>query len=105
MLICAHFSLNELYFHYKKAEKYTCNTWVEADIPSQVNLPASQTLYVPHYDLTESDAYIFSINVCVIYAHHGSQIRKVVVSGVYKPKEVRTAISLATSHIIALYQL
>jgi hypothetical protein len=29
----------------------------------------------------------------------------VVVSGVYKPKEVRTAISLATSHIIALYQL
>jgi hypothetical protein len=47
------------------------------------------------------DAYILSINIYIIFTHHGSL--NISVRGVDKPEKVRTAIRLAASRIIALH--
>jgi hypothetical protein len=54
--------------------------------------------------IVQNQLHSLSINVCVICAHCGSQV-KVVVRSVDKPKKVRITTSLATDYIIALHHL
>jgi hypothetical protein len=86
--ICTYFSLNKLHFCYNEQLMFISflqrwgNTehlerWGEAAIPTNVHLPSSQSVCMPHCDDTESVMLLmltFHTYICVTGAHHGSQM-------------------------------
>jgi hypothetical protein len=69
------FSLDRCHFHYNKqlifirnfyakAGKYIPNRWGEADFPTHVYLPPSQSVHTPHCDHTESSVFLMHTFYC-----------------------------------------